>query len=120
MPPRGLPCEIFPIPEDASEKQNPQRTGWNLADGLARRLSLDRLVKQEMRFIEGDAGGSRLEGARDLPVFFLQTQGRQNLTESMRQAREKEAAPSWLLLLALLEIAWIGAISLALYWLLTS
>jgi hypothetical protein len=91
-----------------------------LADGLARRLSLDRLVKQEMRFIEGDAGGSRLEGARDLPVFFLQTQGRQNLTESMRQAREKEAAPSWLLLLALLEIAWIGAISLALYWLLTS
>jgi hypothetical protein len=28
-----------------------------------------------MRFIEGDAGGSLLEGARDLPVFFLQNQG---------------------------------------------
>ena len=53
-----------------------------------------------MRFIEGDAGGSLLEGARDLPVFFLQIQGRQNLTESMisGQPREKEAAPSWLLL----------------------
>jgi hypothetical protein len=44
------------------------------------------------------------------------------LTESMIsvQPREKEAAPSWLLLLALVEIAWIGAISLALYWLLTT
>jgi hypothetical protein len=93
-----------------------------LADGLARRLSLDRLVKQEMRFIEGDAGGSRLEGARDLPVFFLQTQGRQNLTESMisAQPRAQDAAHLWLLVLALVEIAWVGAISLTLYWLLTS
>jgi hypothetical protein len=93
-----------------------------LAAGLARRLSLDRLVKQEMRFIEGDAGGSLLEGARDLLVFFLQTQGRQNLTESMIsvQPREKDAARSWLLLLALVEITWIGAISLALYWLLAT
>jgi hypothetical protein len=75
-----------------------------------------------MRFIEGDAGGSLLEGARDLLVFFLQTQGRQNLTESMIsvQPREKDAAPSWLLLLALVEITWVGAISLTLYWLLTS
>jgi hypothetical protein len=29
-----------------------------------------------MRFIEGGAGGSLLEGARDLPAFFLQTEGR--------------------------------------------
>jgi hypothetical protein len=75
-----------------------------------------------MRFIEGDAGGSLLEGARDLLVFFLQTQGRQNLTESTIsvQRREKDAAPLWLLVLALVEIAWVGAISLTLYWLLTS
>jgi hypothetical protein len=67
-------------------------------------------------------GGRSWRGLDDLPVFFLQTQGRQNLTESMIsvQPREKEAAPSWLLLLALVEIAWIGAISLALYWLLTT
>ena len=44
------------------------------------------------------------------------------MTESMIsvQPREKDAAPSWLLLLALVEITWVGAISLTLYWLLTS
>ena len=44
------------------------------------------------------------------------------MTESMIsvQPREKDAARSWLLLLALVEISWIGAISLALYWLLAT
>ena len=75
-----------------------------------------------MRFIEGDAGGLLLEGARDLPAFFLQTQRGQNLTESMIsvQPRDKDAAPPRLLLLALVEITWVGAISITLYWLLTS
>ncbi len=44
------------------------------------------------------------------------------MTESMIsvQPREKDAAPSWLLLLALVEITGVGAISLTLYGLLTS
>jgi hypothetical protein len=46
-----------------------------------------------MRFIEGDAGGSLLEGARDLPAFFLQTQRGQNLTESMISVQPREKGP---------------------------
>jgi hypothetical protein len=44
------------------------------------------------------------------------------LTESMisAQPRAQDAAHLWLLVLALVEIAWVGAISLTLYWLLTS
>jgi hypothetical protein len=61
-------------------------------------------------------------GGRDLSAFFLEIQGRQNLTESMisAQPRAQDAAHLWLLVLALVEIAWVGAISLTLYWLLTS
>jgi hypothetical protein len=42
------------------------------------------------------------------------------LTESMIsvQSRETDAARSWLLVFALVEIAWVAAISLTLYWLL--
>ena len=42
------------------------------------------------------------------------------MTESMvpGQPRETDAVPSWLLVLALVEIAWVAAISLSLYWLL--
>jgi hypothetical protein len=50
-----------------------------LADGLARRLSLDRLVKQEMRFIEGEAGGSLLEGARRPPSLLPPNPGETEL-----------------------------------------
>ena len=41
------------------------------------------------------------------------------MTESMIsvQSRDEHTAPLWLYVLALVEIAWVVAISLALYWL---
>jgi hypothetical protein len=61
------------------------------------------------------------EGARDLPAFLHPNRG-DNLTESTIsvQPRENDPAPPWLLVLVLVEIAWVAAISLTLYWLLTS
>src|SRR6266550_5965526 len=82
-----------PFHKTPTRSRTPQQTGCNLADGLARRLSLDRLVKQEMRFIEGDAGGSLLEGARRPPSLLPPNPGETELDGSMIsvQPREEEA-----------------------------